>query len=121
MPFTPDRIARVNELLKREIADILERQSITLPGVLISVIKVHTSSTLKNATVYVSLLKPKNAPEDIEEQALNLLEQRRTEIQRLISKSVILKYTPVLRFTADHNIEEGDRVLSIIRGLEDKN
>ena len=50
-----DRIARVNELLKREIADVIEKYSLNEGGMLISVTKVHTSESLRNATVYVSI------------------------------------------------------------------
>ena len=31
---------------------------------------------------------------------------------------MILKYTPVLQFVRDTNLEEGDRVLALIRELE---
>ena len=55
-----------------------------------------------------------------EEKALELLESRRIDIQNCISRDVVLKYTPVLRFTADHNIAEGDRVLAILRELEEE-
>ena len=120
MPFTPDRIARVNALLKREIADVLEKLCISVPGALISVVKVNTSSTLRNATVYVSIFGGKNAPPDLEAKARALLESRRADIQNCISRDVILKYTPVLRFAADHNIAEGDKVLDIIRKLEEE-
>ena len=82
-------------------------------------VKVNTSSTLRNATVYVSVFGGKNAGADIEEKALELLESRRVDIQNCISRDVVLKYTPVLRFVADHNIAEGDRVLAILRELEE--
>jgi len=116
MAFAPDRIARVNEILKREIALILEKESISIPNVLISVTKVQCSSSLKNATVYVSIYGGGNTAE---EHALHLLESKRTLIQRLIAKTVILKYTPVLRFVSDKNLEEGDRVLGLLRDLEE--
>ena len=38
-----DRIARVNELLKREIADVIEKYSLNEGGILVSITKVHTS------------------------------------------------------------------------------
>ena len=40
MAFAPDRIARVNEILKREIALILEKENIARTGTLISITKV---------------------------------------------------------------------------------
>ena len=46
-----DRIARVNELLKREIADVIEKYSLNEGGLLVSITKVHASESLRNATV----------------------------------------------------------------------
>ena len=50
-----DRLTRVNELLKRELAEAIERGLISAPGVLVSVTEVHASVDLRNATVYISI------------------------------------------------------------------
>ena len=117
MAFAPDRIARVNEILKREIAAILEKENITRENTLISITKVQCSSFLKNATVYVSVY---GGGTDAEDEVIQLLESKRALIQKRIAKTIVLKYTPVLRFTADRNLEEGDRVLNILRELEEE-
>lgn len=116
MPLMNDRIARVNELLKREIADIIEKFSLNANGVLVSVTKVHTSESLRNATVYVSIYGADDAKA---EAILKQLFKLKSEIQHQMSRHVILKYTPVLNFVRDNNLEDGDRVLSIIQELED--
>lgn len=111
-----DRIARVNEILKREIADLIEKRALNEgKNYLISVTKVNCSSCLKNAAVYISLLGGK--PED-EASVLKELMRSRPELQQKMSKHVILKYTPVLHFIIDRNMQEGDRVLSILKELE---
>ena len=51
---------------------------------------------------------------------IQLLESKRALIQKRIAKTIVLKYTPVLRFTAARNLEEGDRVLNILRELEEE-
>ena len=117
MAFAPDRIARVNEILKREIAAILEKENISRENILISITKVQCSSCLKNATVYVSVYGGGTQAED---EVIQLLESKRALIQKRIAKTIVLKYTPVLRFTADRNLEEGDRVLNILRELEEE-
>ncbi len=111
-----DRIARVNEILKREIADLIEKRGLNEGGCLISVTKVNCSSCLKNAAVYISLLGGK--PED-EARVLKVLMRCRPEIQRGVAKHIVLKYTPVLHFIFDRSIRDGDRVLDIIRELEE--
>ncbi len=112
-----DRIARVNEILKREIADLLQREVFADGTVLVSVTRVSCATTLKQADVYVSMFGTKT-PED-EEAILHKLSRLRGEIQRRMSQHVILKYTPVLHFIADHNLAEGDRVIQLLRELEE--
>ena len=55
-----------------------------------------------------------------EREVMKLLESKRALIQKRIAGTIILKYTPVLRFTPDRNLEEGDRVLNILRSLEEE-
>ena len=111
-----DRIARVNEILKREIAGIIEKRGMNESSYLISVTKVHCSSCLKNAAVYISIL---GATKEQEQGVIKELLRARPDIQRSMSKHVILKYTPVLHFITDKNLEDGDRVLSVIREMEE--
>ena len=117
MAFAPDRIARGNEILKREIAAILEKENISRENTLISITKVQCSSCLKNATVYVSVY---GGGAQAEDEVIQLLESKRALIQKRIAKTIVLKYTPVLRFTADRNLAEGARVLNIHRELEEE-
>lgn len=110
-----DRIARINEILKREIADVIEKLGLNEGNILISITKVHCSSCLKNATVYVSLLGAKPEQED---SIMKKLIKARAEIQQNVARHVVLKYTPVLHFVLDRNLQDGDRVLDLIREME---
>jgi ribosome-binding factor A len=47
-----------------------------------------------------------------------LLQERRKLIQNLLGQSVVLKYTPHLKFVRDDSIARGDRVLRILDELE---
>ena len=116
MALMNDRIARVNEILKREIADVIEKFSLSEGGCLISVTKVHASESLRNATVYISIF---GAKEDKADAIMKKLYKLRSDIQHEVSRHVILKYTPVLQFVRDNNMEQGDRVLSLLQELED--
>jgi ribosome-binding factor A len=46
------------------------------------------------------------------------LEENRIRIQGLVAKSVVLKYTPTLKFIADDSIVRGNRVLQILDELD---
>ena len=113
-----DRLVRVNELLKRVLADLLETLGYNEEqGRLISITRVDCASNLKTAAVYVSILGAKN--EEEEARIIRRLIERKSEIQSLMSKEVILKYTPVLQFVLDHSVADGDRVLDLLRHMED--
>ena len=115
-----DRLVRVNELLKRVLADLLETLGYNEEqGKIISITRVDCASNLKTASVYVSILGAKN--EEEEARIVRRLIERKAEIQSLMSKEVILKYTPVLHFVLDHSVADGDRVLALLRHMEDEN
>jgi len=110
------RIARVNELLRREIAELLERFAETPPNVLVTVGAVVTTPDLRHASVNVSIL---GGDAGYRGKLRRLLESHRPELQRCIARDVILKYTPVLQFIFDDTIAKGDKVLAIINELEE--
>ena len=115
-----DRLVRVNELLNRVLADLMETLGFNEEqGRIISITRVDCASNLKTAGVYVSILGAKN--EEEEARIVRRLIERKAEIQSLMSKEVILKYTPVLHFVLDHSVADGDRVLDLLRHMEDEN
>ena len=113
-----DRIVRVNELLKRVLADLMETLALNEEnGCIISITRVECASNLKSAQVYVSILGAKS--DEAEQRVIRRLIERKSEIQMLMSQEVILKYTPVLQFILDKSVSEGDRVLDLLRQMED--
>ena len=115
-----DRIVRINELLKRVLADLMETLALNEEnGCIISITRVDCASNLKSAQVYVSILGAKS--DEAEQRVIRRLIERKAEIQTLVSQEVILKYTPVLQFILDKSVSEGDRVLDLLRHMEDEN
>ena len=109
------RMPRVNELLRREIADIVEKNYASSFKCLVTVSEVKASPDLREAKVFISVFGGKAQDKH---KAFLLLNEKRGEIQRHISKDVILKYTPVLHFFNDERMEKADKVLQIISELE---
>lgn len=110
------RITRVNELLRREIASTLFRvitaEDFEVSG--ITVLEVDTAPNLRRAKVYVSY----RGSEEESNTVLHKLKKHRGEIQNIVSKSVILKYTPQLEFVLDPSIARGDHILGILSNLD---
>ena len=55
---------------------------------------------------------------DQQKRGLALLTEHRSRLQGLVAKSVILRYTPTLRFVVDDSIVRGNRVMQIIEELD---
>ena len=109
------RLQRVRELLKREIGEVIRREfpADTGPG-LITVNDVAVSADLHSAVVYVGIL----GSAEQQKQGWQLLQQNRKRIQGLVGRSVVLKYTPQLKFVMDESVEQGNKVLKIMEELE---
>jgi ribosome-binding factor A len=109
------RIARVNELLKREIADLIERLAEVPENVLVTVGGVVTTPDLRHAKVNISVF---GGDEEYRRTLRKFLYLHRPDLQRSIARDVVMKYTPVLEFILDDTFEKGDKVLAMIDLIE---
>ena len=108
------RLLRVRALLKREIGEAIRREIPVDQAGLITVNDVDVSGDLRVATVFIGIL----GSAEQQRTGLAMLQKNRSRIQGLVGKSVILKYTPQLRFMVDDSVARGNRVLDIIEELE---
>lgn len=97
----------MNELLKREISSVLQRD-IEFKDALVTISGVEVTQDLKEAKVFVSVLGGN------EERVMNKLESERGAIQAKVMKRVVLKNTPVLSFRCDHSAERGVDIVNLL-------
>ncbi|MAS92597.1 MAG: ribosome-binding factor A [Verrucomicrobiales bacterium] len=103
------RISRINELLKREISSCIEK-NFEFPNMLVTVHAVETAVDLKAAKVYIGVIGSETDRANV----VRKLNAKHGFIQGVVSKRVVLRYTPQLTFFADDSIERGVRVLNIL-------
>jgi ribosome-binding factor A len=104
----------VRELLKRAIGEAIRREVPIDQGGLVTVNDVEIGGDLRAAKVFIGIL---GSPEQ-QRTGLALIQKNRVRIQGLVAKSVILKYTPQLRFVVDDSVARGNRVMDIIAELD---
>lgn len=110
------RLARVNELIKREIGTYLSTRYRS-ESVRWTITSVDVSADLRNASVGYSVLG-----EELHAREAQLFFRKHAgEIRKVVSKQVILKYSPRLQFVRDLGIERGNRVMEILDELDSGN
>ncbi len=105
-----NRMARVDEELKRELSNIInyEVKNSNVTG-MISVTKVKTSPDLKYARVSVSIINSKNV-----KQSLAGLKAASGFIRSRIAEKMNLRVTPELVFELDESLVYGEKIDRIL-------
>ena len=110
-PRKVDRMTRVNELVKRELAGLIEADRMWAGNILVSVTEVNTGTDLRNATVGISIF---GGTASEKQKIMAELERRRVKWQEELAAELGFKRTPVLLFKEDRSIERGDRVFALL-------
>lgn len=105
------RMDRVNELLKREISTVIQRE-FEWHGSLLTVSGVDVTQDLKEAKVYVGVLG--GTPAGV----IDKLNKNHGLIQKGVSKRVVLKNTPILNFRLDSSAERGIDVVNLLEEVD---
>ena len=112
------RLERINHLLRQEIADLLTREvkDATLHEAMISITDVETSPDLRNAKVYFSVY----GDEETVEAARQHLRRASGFLHHNLKERLDLRHTPHLDFVLDQSLERGDRIMRLMRTIEEE-
>ncbi|PIP23451.1 MAG: ribosome-binding factor A [Candidatus Nealsonbacteria bacterium CG23_combo_of_CG06-09_8_20_14_all_38_19] len=108
-----ERIQRVNELIRREISQILLKEGDFPPDILVTVTRVETSANLIQAKVWISVL-----PESKGKQVFKILNRQVYEIQQRINKKLKMRPVPKIIFREDKQIVKASRVEELLEQIE---
>ncbi|HNU92726.1 MAG TPA: 30S ribosome-binding factor RbfA [Spirochaetota bacterium] len=112
--MTTHRRERLEELIKRVVADALLSE-IKDPRIgFVSVVRVKLARDYSVADVFVSVLGDDTA----KRKSMAGLESARSYVQFLVGKGIQLRTTPRLVFHLDTSVEEGVRMVQVIEKLE---
>jgi ribosome-binding factor A len=108
-----NRTVRVNELVQREISDIL-RKRYQSESVAMTITEVRVSPDLRDARVFVSII----GSEDVAEEKLRWLRSKAPEIREEVARRIVLKYLPKFEYIIDHSALKGARILQVLDEIE---
>jgi len=105
------RIERVNNLIRQEISELLQRQ-VKDPrlGGFVTVTQVSTSPDLRHAKIFISIM----GNEEEKEEALEAFAVASGFLRRELGARLRLRRSPELSFHYDDSIDQGTHVLQLI-------
>ena len=107
-----DRMRRVNEAVRQVLSEALPELKDPRIG-FVTVTGVETSSDLRHARVFVSVL----GSEKKRKKSLEGLAAAHGVLQSYLARELRMKRTPTLAFEYDPTVEEGVRMSKLIDGL----
>ncbi len=105
------RLDRVNELLRREIGNVIQKDY-EWHGKLVTVSAVEITQDLKEGKVWTSVLGGASGP------VIDKLNRDHGTIQSKVMKRVVLKSTPVLRFHHDASALRGVGLVNLLEEVD---
>ena len=112
------RQLRVGELIRRALADVLQRGDVHDPafnGIVVTVSEVRMTPDLKLATVFVVPLGGTGA-----DAIVAAFERKKRFLRGEVAHRVNLRHAPELRFRLDASFDEGERIDALLRSAEVK-
>ena len=105
------RVDRINGLLREEISILLLREikDPRLSG-LLTITQVRTSSDLRNAKVFLSVL----GNDEAHTAALQGIQSAATFMRKQLRERLRLKYVPFLTFEIDDSMESSDHIFRLM-------
>ena len=110
-----NRINRINEEIQKELSALLRTVKDPRVHGLVSITHVDTTSDLRYAKVYVSVLD-KSDGKDV----IRGLKSAGGYLRRELGRALSLRYTPELVFQEDTSIDKGTHILKLLNDIEHK-
>lgn len=108
MPKTSNRLNRISDQLKQELARVIQNELRDPRLGLVSVMEVRVSRDLAHAEVFITVLNAEA------KQAVATLNNAGGLLRSLLAKNLNLRVTPRLKFVFDESVERGRHLSSLI-------
>lgn len=112
---TERRVARVAELIKREVSQLLmyEIRDERVGAGMVSVTDVEVSRDLQHAKIFVSIY----STDEVRRSTMAGLKAASGFVRRELGQRIRLRRTPEVVFIEDRSLERGSRVLSLLNQI----
>ena len=105
-----ERIEKVNQLLNKELGELITKNVTFKPGIFVTIEKVDTTADLRYTDVFISIFPP-----DQSDYALKTLEHEMYALQGKLNRRLHMKPLPRIRFCQTDIEEKADELDRLIR------
>jgi len=109
------RVQRVNQLIKKELSQIILKEVNFPPNVLVTVTRAETSANLIQSKIYVSVM-----PENETNNVLQILDDSIYDLQQQLNKRLKMRPIPRIIFIKEKKTEEAGRVEELLEKIHQK-
>jgi ribosome-binding factor A len=106
------RTLRVNQLLQKELSQILLREIDFFPDALVTITRVEVNPDLGAAKVYISCF-----PEDKSKEIFQILKREVYSIQKELDKRLKMKTVPKIKFLEEEKTKEAGEVEELLEKI----
>lgn len=110
-----NRTLRVNELIQRELSEIL-RKHYQAEATMITIGSVDVTPDLREGRVFVGVI----GDAEMAEQKLRWLRKNAQAIRFELCRRIVLKFMPQLTYVLDETTARGNRILHLLDEIETK-
>jgi len=107
------RIQRINQLIKKELSQIILREIEFPQDVLVTITRVETSPNLIESNVWISVL-----PEEKLKRILEILNKNIYFLQQKLNKRLTMRPIPRIKFLEERKTSEASRIEEILEELK---
>lgn len=107
------RIAKINELIRQQLADILSKEVSFKKGVLVTIAKVDTTPDLRYTRISLSIF-----PEKERNYVVKTVAKEAYQIQGKLNKKLHLRPLPRVEFKTDETEVQADKVERLLEELK---
>ena len=110
-----ERVQRVNQLIKKELSQIILKEVNFPPDVLVTVTRVESSRNLIQAKVYISVM-----PENETANVLQILDNLIYDLQQQLNKRLKMRPIPRIIFMKEEKTQEAGRIEELLEKIHQK-
>ena len=110
-----NRIEQINQVVKKQVSQLLLKEMSFPPNVLVTVTRVETSGNKRESKVYIGVI-----PEEKKEEALKSLKKNIFPIQQKMNKNLRMRPVPKIRFVEEQKTKKAARIEEVLEQLKKK-